>query len=137
MNELGRTVAMQQSGDAKGALAMVQTNLGKNAMDAIRGEVNALHADAEANLSNVLTNSQSVWTWAVVYGLAAAATLLSGMAVSYTHLDVYKRQESVVAISFRRSVGTPQASAATRIASIILTALAFPVPAISLSLIHI
>ena len=51
MAELRRTVALSQAGDRAAALEVVQTDEGQQVMDAIRAEIEALRANADAQLT--------------------------------------------------------------------------------------
>jgi PAS domain S-box-containing protein len=76
LEELAATVALRRSGHPEGALAMVETNHGKQTMDRIRVETAYLQADAEIRLVAVRSRVNSVGDWAGVGGLAAASCAL-------------------------------------------------------------
>ena len=78
---MGRTVRMRQAGDAAGALALVRTNEGLHLMDALRGEVDALQADAAAKLAPRLAGARFIWPSGEMVVLSAlACALLGGVA---------------------------------------------------------
>ena len=72
--ELGQTVELGRAGQTGAALDIVRTNRGKEVMDALRSEADALHADAEKDLAQAQANS--AWAWAEPVGLAVLASIL-------------------------------------------------------------
>jgi PAS domain S-box-containing protein len=90
MDELGRTVALQRSGNAEAAQAIVRSNLGKQQMDAIRAEVEALQSEDQARLEQIRVLTRSEWAWLVVVSLVAlASALLSWTAITERRARTY------------------------------------------------
>ncbi len=81
MAELARTVALAQMGNTDGAIAIVQTGLGKGAMDAIRTEIAGLRVDSEATLRRIREWGRPDLPWLGVIGLGALAGVLLGCVV--------------------------------------------------------
>lgn len=83
MGELAETVALRRAGRGEAAVEAVRTGQGKRTMDAIRAEVDALAADAEAVLQAARTRAASPWRWATPIGLGVlASALLGGVALA-------------------------------------------------------
>ncbi len=76
--ELGRTVAMANAGQTDAAVAIVRTDQGKQIMDALRTEADALWKDADAELLTAQTRARSVWSWIAPAGLGVLSSLLLG-----------------------------------------------------------
>ena len=76
--ELGLTVGLFQSGQADAALAIVRSNRGKETMDAVRIEVDALQFDAVARLARAETRSTYRRDWLLVGLLVVIALALLG-----------------------------------------------------------
>ncbi|OWY28785.1 response regulator [Herbaspirillum robiniae] len=66
MDELGQTIALRRSGDAAGALAVVQSDRGKMAMDRVRAVVREM----ENHERDLLASRQSDWQDAVAFSTA-------------------------------------------------------------------
>ncbi len=78
MAELSKTLAYEQSGQHQRAIDEVRSNLGKNEMDAVRVEADALQADSAARVANARERTQSTARWAAVIGFGVLATMLMG-----------------------------------------------------------
>ena len=75
--ELDQTVALNRSGDAKGALAVVRSDVGKDLMDRIRAQI----ADIQRAARELLTTRETEWVGAtqatyVVTGTGSALLIL-------------------------------------------------------------
>ena len=104
MAELRRTVALSQAGDRAAALEVVQTDEGQQVMDAIRAEIEALRANADAQLTRA---RRQEWS----YGLAVAGTA-SGLALLVClllgGLYVAQRRARLVLAEFTSAFGLAQ-----------------------------
>jgi PAS domain S-box-containing protein len=82
LTELEQTIDLRRSGQTEAALDVVLTDQGRQVMDAIRAEVDALQVETEARLAHANARARSPWIWSGVVGLAAlAAVLLGGVAL--------------------------------------------------------
>jgi CHASE3 domain sensor protein len=63
LSELAATVELVEAGHAAAAIERVHTNLGKQEMDAIRAEVEALQADANIRLAEARATTRSPQRW--------------------------------------------------------------------------
>ncbi len=83
LRELAGTVALVESGHAAAAIDQLRTDIGKQEMDAIRADVDALQADATIRLAEVRATTRSAQRWVEVVGLdALAAGLLGAVALT-------------------------------------------------------
>jgi PAS domain S-box-containing protein len=83
LRELAGTVALADSGHAAAAIDRLRTNVGKQEMDAIRTDVDALQADDTIRLAEVRATTRSPQRWVEVVGLdALAAGLLGAVALA-------------------------------------------------------
>ena len=95
--ELGQTVELGRAGQTGAALDIVRTNQGKEIMDALRAEADALQTDAENELAQAQVKASSAWAWAEPAGLAVLASiLLAAVAMEQ------RRAGHVIAASFAR-----------------------------------
>ena len=80
MAELARTISLHQSGQTAAALELVRTNHGRNVMNDIRREVEALQNDAQIRLDRARVQSLSsrAWRGAAAGTLAVVGCLLLG-----------------------------------------------------------
>ena len=78
MAELAKTLALAKSGHGGAAVAEVRTNLGRDEMNGIRSEVDALTADAAARVADARVAAKSVTRWAGVIGFSGIAAMLMG-----------------------------------------------------------
>jgi signal transduction histidine kinase/CHASE3 domain sensor protein len=84
MEELGETVALRRSGDAAGALAMVRTNRGKEAMERARATIAEMQRDERGALAARQAewlNAASVSSVVVLGGSGLLLVLVCGAAV--------------------------------------------------------
>ena len=94
MEELDATVALRRTGDAAGALAIVRTNRGKEAMERARATIAEMQRDERA----ALAGRQAEWLKAasvssiVVLGGSALLLVLVGAAAMKTSRDYRARQ---------------------------------------------
>jgi len=94
MQELGETVALRRAGDAAGALTIVRTNRGKEAMERAR----ALIAEMQRDERGTLAARQAEWLTAasvssiVVLGGSSLLLILVGAAAVKTSRDYRARQ---------------------------------------------
>ncbi len=78
MSQLADTVALLRSGQVEAAEARGRSDTDKNAMAAIRVEVDALQQDAAAKLADARASGRSVIRWAAVVLMAGSAAGLLG-----------------------------------------------------------
>jgi PAS domain S-box-containing protein len=82
LSELAAAVELVETGRAAAAIEWVRTNFGRQEMDAIRTDVDALQADAGIRLAEARATTRSPKRWAEVVGLdALAAGLLAAVAL--------------------------------------------------------
>jgi PAS domain S-box-containing protein len=79
LSELVGTVALVEAGHAAAAIDGVRTNVGRQEMDAIRAEVDALQMDANLRLAQARANTRSPQRWVEVVGLDGLAAGLLGV----------------------------------------------------------
>src|ERR1019366_8063417 len=83
LRERAGTVALVGSGHAAAAIDRLRTDIGKQEMDAIRADVDALQADDTIRLAEVRATTRSPQRWVEVVGLdALAAGLLGAVALT-------------------------------------------------------
>jgi PAS domain S-box-containing protein len=106
---LGTTVALYQSGQFAAALDMVRANHGKRTMDAIRSDVDALQASADAQLRNLPIRNEDNLLWGVVIGLGIlASALLGGVALAQRRARIQIANSLYRLERFTRAFGLTQ-----------------------------
>jgi two-component system sensor kinase FixL len=76
MAELAQTVALAKAGNLPAAIAVVRSDRGKRIMDAIRVQLAAISASAEADLRRERLHARPVWLPLAIIGLGVLSSLL-------------------------------------------------------------
>ena len=109
LDELSRTIELRRSGQTEAALQTVRTGEGKQVMDAIRAEVDAVQLAAEARLEQARQDFRSASAWVGVTGLATlACALLGGVAWAQRRAHRYVNTRLYRLERFTRAFGLAQ-----------------------------
>ena len=97
MQLLAEILALHRDGNPDAAMVLVRTDRGQRLMQAIRDEVDVLHASARARLEAARQRAGAPWRWVVVLALVVSAmTLLGGAALTQ------RRAKRAIAAGFAR-----------------------------------